>query len=103
MVSWEIIPVLSIKLNFYKKLNCTMQNHFLFQKFMKKIETLKTDHNRLVNKGVLNHKNNSEWAVPTFIIPKRNVTVHFISDFRQLNKRIKRKPFPIPKIQDLCF
>jgi hypothetical protein len=30
-------------------------------------------------------------------------TVRFISDFRQLNKRIKRKPFPIPKIQDLLL
>ena len=24
-------------------------------------------------------------------------------DFRELNKRIKRKPFPIPKIQDLML
>ena len=45
--------------------------------------------------------NRSEWAAPTFIIPKKDGTVRFISDFRELNKRIKRKPFPIPKIQDL--
>ena len=37
----------------------------------------------------------------TFIIPKKDKTVRFISDFRELNKRIKRKPYPIPKIQDL--
>ena len=48
---------------------------------------------------VLKKINNSQWAAPTFIIPKKNNTVRFISDFRELNKRIKRKPFPIPKIQ----
>ena len=41
--------------------------------------------------------------MPTLIIPKKNGTVRFISDIRELNKRIKRKPFPIPKIQDLLL
>ena len=40
----------------------------------------------------------SEWAAPSFIIPKKDMTVRFISDFREVNKRIVRKPFPIPKI-----
>ena len=46
-------------------------------------------------------KNNSEWVAPTFIIPKKDGTNCFISDFREFNKRIKRKPFPIPKVQKL--
>ena len=29
--------------------------------------------------------------------------MRFISDFRELNKRIKRKPYPIPKIQKLML
>ena len=29
--------------------------------------------------------------------------MRFISDFRELNKLIKRKPYPIPKIQDLLL
>ncbi len=58
---------------------------------------------RLVQVGVLQEVNNSEWAAPTFIIPKKDGTVRFISDFRELNKRIKRKPFPIPNIQDLLL
>ena len=39
----------------------------------------------------------------TIIIPKKDGSVQFISDFRELNKRIKRKPYPIPKIQDLLL
>jgi len=65
--------------------------------------TLKIELERLVKIGVLKRKNNSEWAAPTFIIPKKDGSVRFISDFRELNKRIKRKPFPIPKIQDLLL
>ena len=52
---------------------------------------------------VLCKVNRSEWAAPTFIIPKTDFTVRFISDFRELNRRIKRKPYPIPKIQDLLL
>lgn len=66
-------------------------------------DTLKKEVERLCKLGVLRKVNRSEWAAPTFIIPKKNGTVRFISDFRELNKRIKRKPFPIPKIQDLLM
>ena len=65
--------------------------------------TLKVEVERLCEIGVLKKVNRSEWASPTFIIPKKNNTVRFISDFRELNKRIKRKPFPLPKIQDLLL
>ena len=58
---------------------------------------------RLIKEGVLRKINRSEWAAPTFIIPKKDGTVRFISDFRELNKRIKRKPFPIPKIQEMLL
>ena len=66
-------------------------------------QTLKDEVERLVKVGVLKKVNRSEWAAPTFIIPKKDNTVRFISDFRELNKRIKRKPYPIPKIQDLML
>jgi hypothetical protein len=65
--------------------------------------TLKLEIQRLCDLGVLKKVNRSEWAVPTFIIPKKDGTVRFISDFRQLNLRIKRKPYPIPKIHDLLL
>lgn len=66
-------------------------------------ETLKQEVERLCELGVLKRVNRSEWAAPTFIIPKKDGTVRFISDFRELNKRIKRKPYPIPKIQDMLL
>jgi len=58
---------------------------------------------RLCKIKVLKKVNRSEWAAPTFLIPKKDQTVRFINDFRELNKRIKRKPFPIPKIQDMLL
>jgi hypothetical protein len=66
-------------------------------------KTLKEEVMRLCNIGVLKKVNRSEWAAPTFIIPKKDGTVRFISDFRILNTMIKRKPYPIPKIQDLLL
>ena len=47
--------------------------------------------------------NRSEWQSPSFLIPKKDETVRFISDFRELNLLIKRKPYPLPKIQELLL
>ena len=58
---------------------------------------------RLCQLGALRRVNHSEWAAPTFIIPKKDGSVRFISDFHELNKCIKRKPFPIPKTQDVLL
>ena len=66
-------------------------------------KTLRKEVERLCKIGVLKRVNRSEWGAPTFIIPKKDQTVRFISDFRELNKRIKRKPYPIPRIQDLLL
>ena len=63
--------------------------------------TLKKEIDRLVKLGVLRKCSDSTWAAPTFIIPKKNGTVRFISDFRYLNKCLVRKPYPIPKIADI--
>ncbi len=48
--------------------------------------------------GVLERQPASEWASPSFIVPKKDKTVHFLSDFWEVNKRLVRTPFPIPKI-----
>jgi Retroviral aspartyl protease len=64
---------------------------------------LKLEVERLCKEGVLKKVNRSEWAAPTFAIPKKDGSIRFISDFQELNARIKRTPFPIPKIQDLML
>jgi hypothetical protein len=57
----------------------------------------------VVKADVLKKINSSKWAAPTFLIPKKDARVQFISDFHELIKRIQQKPFPIPKNQDLLF
>ena len=63
--------------------------------------TVRKECERLCREGVLEKDSDSEWAAPTFIIPKKEGTVRFVTDFRQLNRALKRKPFPIPNIQDI--
>jgi len=53
---------------------------------------------RLVKIGVLVKQTDSEWASPTFIVPKKEGTVRILTDFRKVNKRIIRTPYPLPKI-----
>jgi len=45
------------------------------------IQTLKAEVERLVKIGVLKKVNRSEWAAPSFIIPEKDGSVRFISDF----------------------
>jgi hypothetical protein len=53
---------------------------------------------RLCKLGVLERQPASEWASPLFIIPKKNRTLCFLSNFQEEYKRLIRKPFPVPRI-----
>ena len=61
-------------------------------------ETLTKELNRLCELGVLRFQPAFEWNSLSFIIPTKNKTAQMISDFREENKRLVRKLFPIPKI-----
>jgi hypothetical protein len=53
---------------------------------------------RVVKLGVLEWQPALEWASLSFTIPKKDRTVCFLSNFWEVDKRLIRKPFPIPKI-----
>ena len=61
-------------------------------------ETTIKELNRLCKLGVVEFQPESEWASPSFITVKQDGTVRFLTDFREANKQLVRKPFPLPKI-----
>jgi hypothetical protein len=63
--------------------------------------TLMKEINRLESIGVLKRQSSSQWTSPTFIIPKKDMTVWTITNFREFNKWIVRRPYPIPKISTI--
>jgi hypothetical protein len=60
-------------------------------------DTIIKEVERLCDLGVLERQPPSEWALPSFITPKKDRTVCFLSNFWGVKKRLVRKPFPIPK------
>ena len=64
-------------------------------------DVFKKEVNRLAGLGVLKPQPRSEWGSPAFIIAKKDGTVRFLTDFREVNKRIVRTPFPVPLISDV--
>jgi hypothetical protein len=49
-------------------------------------ETTIKELNRLCRLGVLEFQPELEWASPSFITPKKDRTVCFLTDFRKVNK-----------------
>ena len=57
------------------------------------LATLKRELDRLLGIGVLEKRDGrSPWCAPSFIIPKKEGRVRLITDFRELNKCIERRP-----------
>ena len=65
--------------------------------------TFKQELDRLEYLKVIQKVNRSQWGALIFLIPKKDSTVRFISDFRELRKHILCQLYPIPKIQDLLL
>jgi hypothetical protein len=65
------------------------------------LKTFKKELNHLVRIGVLTSQQESEWALPSFIIPKNDNRVCWSSNLCPLNKVIKCKRYPLPIITDI--
>ena len=55
----------------------------------------------LLRLGILCRNNDSRWISPSFIIPKKDNEVCFLTDFRKVNELLVHKQYPIPKILDI--
>ena len=65
------------------------------------MEVFRKDLNHLIEKQVLESIPQSELVFPTFIIPKKDGRVRWVSDFRKLNKLLKRSRYFLPSIPEI--
>ena len=59
----------------------------------------KEELNHLISIGIIEKARRSEWIAGTFIVPKKDGQVWWITDFQGLNKSLKRKVYPLQKIR----
>ena len=67
-------------------------------------ELFKKEVERLFLLGVIEQANNLEWGAPYFAQPKpKSNQVSFISNFINIDKQLKCKTYPMPKINEILL
>ena len=64
-------------------------------------EVFKNELEHLIQIGVLEKASHSEWLTGTFIRPKKDGHICWISDFQGSNKYLKWKTYPLPRIGNI--
>ena len=65
------------------------------------LEVFRRELNHLAKLGVLEPQGVHRWESPSSIIPKKDGTVRWISDLRELNKVVARNQYSLPIIGDV--
>ena len=65
------------------------------------LQVFKQELDRLVHIGVLERAKRSEWIAGTFITAKKDGRVRWITDFRGLNRSLKRRVYLLRRISDI--
>lgn len=62
---------------------------------------VKAELDRQVNLGILERVYETQWGMPMICIAKKNGNIRTVDDFRELNKAVLRRVYPLPKILDM--
>ena len=65
------------------------------------LDVFKAELVRLCYIGVLEPGRASQWASPTFIIPQKDESVQWVSEFLELNRVIQQCIYHLPHLQDI--
>lgn len=64
-------------------------------------QVFKDELDRQCELGILEKVYESEWGMPMMVIPKKDGSIRTVDDFRELNKWVIRRKYPLPRIQDV--
>ena len=68
---------------------------------MSHLAVFKEELSHLISIGTIEKAQHSKWIARTFIVPKKDRCIRWITDFQGLNKSLHRKVYPLQKICEI--